>query len=198
MRLDAAYWEYHYIHGTTGWDAGSITTPIKDYVDQLTNGDIRILIPGAGNAYEAEYLFKSGFQNVFVLDFARTPLENFRMRVTEFPTENLIQKDFFTISGQFDLIIEQTFFCSFNRNLRQRYAEKMFDLLIPGGKLAGVLFDSFRNADYPPFGGTLVEYKSYFESLFAFKIFERCRNSIKPRQGTELFMVLERNQNSKI
>ena len=193
MTLDAEFWESLYIQGSTGWDTGSITTPIRDYVNQLKNKEIRILIPGAGNGYEAEYMFRSGFKNVFVLDFAHRPLESFQMRVPEFPAENLIERDFFAMSGQFDLIIEQTFFCSLHPGLRRNYAEKMFDLLVPGGKLAGVLFDTFVGNDHPPFGGTPAEYKSHFEKLFTFKVFERCHNSIKPRQGTEIFIILERN-----
>ena len=49
------YWEERYQKGETGWDAGKITTPIKEYIDQLTNKNLKILIPGAGNGYEFDY-----------------------------------------------------------------------------------------------------------------------------------------------
>lgn len=32
--------------------------PLKVYFDQLTNKDLKILIPGGGNSHEAEYLLK--------------------------------------------------------------------------------------------------------------------------------------------
>ena len=38
------YWEKRYQKGETGWDAGQITTPIKEYIDQLTNKNLKILI----------------------------------------------------------------------------------------------------------------------------------------------------------
>ena len=36
------YWEERYQKGETGWDAGQITTPIKEYIDQLTNKNLKI------------------------------------------------------------------------------------------------------------------------------------------------------------
>ncbi len=73
------------------------------------------MIPGAGNAYEAEYLFKQGFKNIFVLDISEKPLITFSERFPEFPESQLILGDFFTHKGLYDLIIEQTFFCSYNK-----------------------------------------------------------------------------------
>ena len=89
------YWTERYQKNETGWDVGHPTTPLKEYIDQLENKQLRILIPGAGNAYEAEYLFEQGFKNVFVLDIAKNPLETFEKRVPDFPKEHLLHKDFF-------------------------------------------------------------------------------------------------------
>ena len=55
------FWSARYQQGNTGWDIGEISTPLKEYIDQLENMELKILIPGAGNSYEAEYLFNSGF-----------------------------------------------------------------------------------------------------------------------------------------
>jgi len=63
-----------------GWDIGYPSTPIKEYADQLTDKSIQILIPGAGNAYEAEYLWKQGFSNVHILDISEIPLKEFKKR----------------------------------------------------------------------------------------------------------------------
>ena len=54
----------------TGWDIGGPSTPLVKYFDQLADKQRKILIPGAGNAYEAEYLWAQGFSNVHVLDIA--------------------------------------------------------------------------------------------------------------------------------
>jgi hypothetical protein len=59
MKFDKSYWEEKFIKNETGWDIGYVSTPLKEYFDQLTNKDLKILIPGSGNGYEAEYLFTS-------------------------------------------------------------------------------------------------------------------------------------------
>lgn len=173
------------------WDIGYVSTPLKEYFDQLSNKELCILVPGAGNSYEAEYLHRSGFQNVYVCDFAEEPLLNLLERCPAFPKEHLIKSDFFKLENlKFDLIVEQTFFCALDPSLRQAYFIRMKELLKPGGKLVGVLFDDKLNADKPPFGGTKEEYKEYFKNLFTIKVFERCYNSIKPRSGREIFINL--------
>lgn len=189
------YWNDRYLSEDTGWDVGYITTPVKEYIDGLKDKTIKILIPGAGNSYEAEYLFRNGFENVFVLDIAASPLNNLKKRVPGFPEDHLICKDFFELQGHYDLILEQTFFCAIDPALRKKYAEKMYDLLQPNGKLVGVLFDDKLNSDKPPYGGSKEEYISYFRSLFDIRYFEKCYNSILPRAGKELFITLEKKKN---
>jgi len=187
------YWTQRYRNKSTGWDVGYPTTPIKNYIDQLGDKTIAILIPGAGNAYEAEYLFKNKFSNCKVIDISNAPLEAFKKRVPLFPQKNVIQGDFFEHQGAYDLILEQTFFCSFppTADNRNAYAKKAFELLKPGGKLVGLWFDVPLTTDMlkRPFGGTIDEYKSYFDPYFETIIFEKCYNSIPPRQGTELFGI---------
>ena len=70
------YWEERYKKGETGWDAGAITPPLKEYIDQLTDKNLRILIPGAGNGYEFDYLIENGFQNVFVVEISLVPFKS--------------------------------------------------------------------------------------------------------------------------
>lgn len=186
------YWDRRYIQSDTGWDVGYVTTPLKEFFDTIENKNCTILIPGAGNSYEAEYLFSKGFSGVNVLDISQYPLDNLKKRIPDFPERALIKGDFFEHYGQYDLIVEQTFFCAIHPSLRKKYAEKVYELLKPGGRLAGVLFDDKLNDDKPPYGGSREEYLSYFSPLFNIKHFERCYNSIPPRAGRELFILLEK------
>ncbi|PHI20501.1 SAM-dependent methyltransferase [Lewinellaceae bacterium SD302] len=186
------YWQNRYENQQTGWDIGYPSTPLKEYIDQLTDRSISILIPGAGNAYEAEYLWRQGFQNVTVVDIAKAPLENLAERLPDFPPANLIHTDFYEHQGQYDLILEQTFFCALppGPENRQRYAKKMHELLKPGGKLVGLLFDfAFEDGKGPPHGGSKTEYLGYLEPSFNVKTLDRAYNSIKPRAGKELFLI---------
>jgi len=193
--LDHLYWENKYQANNIGWDIGYVSPPIKAYFNQLKNKDISILIPGAGNAHEAEYLFNNGFKNITVLDFAKQPLKNLQKRIPSFPETNLINENFFKHHEKYDLIIEQTFFCALNPELRANYAVKINELLNKNGKIAGLLFDFPLNDEGPPFGGSVDEYKNTFSINFNIKTLSRCYNSIESRQGTELFIIFEKKNN---
>lgn len=185
-------WEQRYQEGNTGWDIGYPSTPLKEYFDQIKDKTIKILIPGAGNAYEAEYLCKQGFINVFILDIAPSPLKKFAERNPDFPKENLIEGDFFKHEGEYDLIMEQTFFCAITPDLRKAYAEKINQLLKPKGRLMGLLWSVELNKDHPPYGGNKEEYHEYFDTYFDYLYFEEAQNSIPPRKGRELFLLAQK------
>jgi thiopurine S-methyltransferase len=191
-KFDSSFWENKYVNKATRWDIGYISTPLKTYFDQLNDKNISILIPGAGNSYEAEYLYKSGFQNVSILDLASQPLENFSNRVSDFPKEQLIKDDFFNHKGSYDLIIEQTFFCALDPALRKNYVHKMLELLTENGALVGLFFDFPLTEEGPPFGGSKEEYVSLFSNNFIIKVLETAHNSIKERATKELFAIFEK------
>ena len=191
MDLNKKFWNSRYETSNTGWDIGGISTPLKAYIDQLTDKSMRILIPGCGNGYEAEYLHRIGF-NVTVIDISDIPLQNLKKRTPSFKDKALIQIDFFDFNGSFDLIVEQTFFSSLNPGLRNKYAYKMNELLVPGGKLVGLLFNIELYTDHPPFGGNIEQYKPIFSPYFDFKVFETAYNSIESRKGNELFINLKK------
>lgn len=192
MNYYEAFWNHKYLSGETGWDIGQVSTPIKEYIDQLSDKNLKILIPGGGNSYEAEYLFENGFNNVFVVDISSIPLKNLAERIPTFPKENLLHADFFELEDTFDLILEQTFFCALDPSLREAYTDKMHQLLKPDGKLVGLLFNIPLNDDKPPFGGNKDEYEKLFSEKFKIEKMETAYNSIPPRAGNELFFILKR------
>jgi len=190
--LHKDYWENKYLKKLIGWDIGYISTPLVTYFNQLNSKELKILIPGAGNSYEAEHLYRKGFINIDVIDIALQPLENFKNREPSFPVNQLIQTDFFELSKKYNLIIEQTFFCALHPSLRAAYVKKMYSLLEEKGKLIGLFFDFKLTEEGPPFGGSLNEYLKLFSTHFNIKTLERCHNSIKPRFGRELFFIFEK------
>jgi len=193
MLLDEKFWDSRYQSDTIGWDIGRISTPLKEYFDQLKDKEIKILIPGGGNSYEAEYLHNNGFTNVFVIDLSKTALENLQKRIPSFPKEHLIHSNFFELQDTFDLIIEQTLFCALNPELRPQYAIKMNELLHAKGKLVGLLFSVPLYNDRPPFGGNKEEYIPYFKPYFNLEIIEPCYNSVSERINQELFIKFIKN-----
>jgi thiopurine S-methyltransferase len=194
ISLDEQYWSQRYTTGDTIWDIGHVSPPLKTYFDQLPSKNLRILIPGAGNAYEAEYLLQHGFTNVTVCDLSELPLTNLRQRIKDNTGLTLVQGDFFQLQGKFDLIVEQTFFCALDPSLRKKYFQKMADLLVPGGKLMGVLFNDKLNDDRPPVGGNREEYLGYIPATLKIEVFDTCYNSVVPRAGREIFMLLRREE----
>lgn len=193
MELDESFWSSRYKSGEIQWDIGAPSTPLKTYIDQLSDKNLRILIPGGGNGYEAEYLHRLGFKHVFLLDISEQPLLNFASRVPDFPKEHLLNEDFFQHKGQYDLILEQTFFCAMLPSFRQAYVEKMSELLISGGKLVGLLFDAPMYDYRPPYGGTKEDYLTLFSTHFDHVTLDACYNSIPPRSGTEVFIKAQKS-----
>ncbi|WP_179334686.1 class I SAM-dependent methyltransferase [Winogradskyella costae] len=191
-KIDQEYWEERYATHKTGWNVGYTSPPLKTYFDQLKDKTVKILIPGAGNSYEAEYLWNNGFKNLYILDFAQQPLNNFKKRIPEFPEAQLLKTDFFEWYDSYEYIFEQTFFCALDPSLREPYVEKMYQLLKNRGKLVGLFFNFELTENGPPFGGSLSEYKSLFEHKFHLKVLEPSINSIKERQGNELFFIFEK------
>ncbi|GAL68685.1 hypothetical protein JCM19301_3272 [Jejuia pallidilutea] len=67
-----------------------------------------------------------------MLDIANAPLIAFQKRVPHFPSEQIIKGDFFKHKGIYDLVLEQTFFCSFPPlpENRKQYALKFMNCCI--------------------------------------------------------------------
>ncbi len=187
--LSAAYWDERYRQQQTGWDIGAASGPLKAYIDQLTEKTISILIPGAGNAYEAVYLADKGFTNITIIDISAVLTSQLQEKLGNgYPSITILTGDFFELEGSFDLILEQTFFCALYPALRMDYVRKMKSLLSGNGTLAGLLFN--REFDQsPPFGGNSEAYRQLFLSSFRMLLLEPCYNSIPARAGTELFFI---------
>ena len=192
LELGETYWNNRYNVNAIGWDLGEISPPLKAYIDQLTNKQLRILIPGCGNAYEVEYLLQQGFTNVTVIDISPTLVIKLKNKFDGNSSIKIVLGDFFTHAGEYDLILEQTFFCAINANLRKSYVAKMIELLSTDGKLAGVLFNKIFAQQGPPFGGSKSEYKLLFENWFELKVFDPCYNSFNKRIDSELFIIVNK------
>ena len=187
--LDQTFWNSKYENETIGWDLGEVSPPIKEYIDQLENKDLRILIPGAGNAYEAKYLVKKGFINITVVDIAPQLIQNLQEEFKDNRAIQLIHGDFFRHTGEYDLIIEQTFFCAIHPSLRPKYIKKMKSLISKKGKICGLLFNREFNGG-PPFQGNKDEYITLMKGELKIDTMETCYNSHPSRKDTELWINL--------
>lgn len=193
LPLNANYWDTQYQNNEINWDLHQVSPPLKKYFDQLENKNIAILIAGCGNAYEAEYLYALGFQNITLVDISHTLVAALIEKFKD-TTINVVYQDIFEHNGQYDLIVEQTLFCAIDPSLRKKYVAKMHELLSKNGKLVGLLFDKEFENPGPPFGGCKCQYEPLFSPYFTFNTFEACINSIQQRQGEELFINFSKKE----
>jgi SAM-dependent methyltransferase len=197
LPLDQTYWDNQYQANVIGWDLGQVSPPIKTYIDTIENKDAQILIPGCGNTYEAEYLVQHGFTNITVIDIAPTLVENLKKKFAKNNNITVVLGDFFEHQGNYDFIIEQTFFCALPPTMRQKYVWKMHQLLSNNGKLIGLLFNREFEVS-PPFGGNLNEYEQLFQKAFEFNSISLAGNSIPSRANTELFFEFQKNNQNQV
>mgnify|MGYP000219774311 CR=1 FL=1 len=190
--FDQNFWNSRWENGETGWDLGAASSALMDYFKQVDDKNAKILIPGCGNAHETEQLVAEGFTNITLIDIAPKAVEILKEKFKNQPEITVICEDFFQHVGKYDFIVEQTFFCALDHNLRVKYVSKMYDLLSEKGKLVGVLFNKDFGNPFPPFGGSISEYEQLFKHQFKIRKLELCYNSSEPRKDTEVFINFEK------
>ncbi|MEO5501188.1 MAG: methyltransferase domain-containing protein [Ginsengibacter sp.] len=187
----SSYWDERYQEDNTPWDMKAPSPPLKNYIDSIENKNAAILIPGCGNAYEAGYLLEKGFTNVTVIDLASTVTAVIKKKYHD-TSLKVITGNFFELEDSYDYILEQTFFCAIDPSLRKAYVAKCYELLKPGGKIAGVFFNKKMVDVEPPYVATTEEYIELFQKKFNINKLEPCTTSVQPRMGTELYFEFEK------
>lgn len=195
--FDELYWNNRWKENNTQWDIGAASPALIKFMEQQSDKSVAVLIPGCGNAYEAKALLELGFNNITVLDISTSLIAQLQENCKENTQIKILQEDFFLHKTQYDIILEQTFFCALHPSLRPAYSTKMSELLAPNGQLAGVLFNKEFSGIEPPFGGSELEYKQLFGTIFEIIKLAPCYNSIPPRAGAELFFNLLKKQNAR-
>jgi len=191
--LDKSFWDQRWQNEQTGWDLGKPAPALIRFFDRHPiPPSARILIPGCGNAWEAEALADRGYDNITLCDISPSLCVKLRDRFADNKGIHIICTDFFNLVGPFDLVIEQTFFCALQQDLRPSYAKHMAAIIKPGGLLAGLWFSVNFPFDGPPFGGNPNDYIQLLENDFLILEAGPCDHSVKPRQGNEWFIVAQR------
>ena len=191
---EADFWESRYQSYDTPWASGTATPALVNYMKDKPR-DMSVLIPGAGTSMEVIALLDMGFVNITLCDISRTAIQSAKDQISVLYPKNIVtfyHGDFFSMTGAFEVILEQTFFCALHPSLRVAYVDKMYDLLSPGGTLTGVLFNKEFDKNGPPYGGGENEYKSLFTKKFYIKEMSMCLDSIPPRAGSELFFICKK------
>ena len=193
--LTPDYWTERYATGRDGWDIGGPNLGLLAELTKRIDLETRVLIPGAGRAHEALWLWERGYGNVYVCDWAAAAFEQLREAPQLPHADRLIVADFFELQQRFGVIFEQTFFCAIDPSLRTRYVDQCHELLGEGGRVIGLLFDRSFGVEAdgsptgPPFGGDRSSYSKLFASKFDIDVLATFQNSIGPRQGSEVLLI---------
>ncbi len=87
----------------TGWDIGEASSPIAEYFLQVENKEVKILIPGCGNAQRrTELLLEEGFTNITLLDIAQKACEVISQKFSHHEVEVILRR-FFEHQGKYDI-----------------------------------------------------------------------------------------------
>ena len=185
------YWSERYAEGQTSWDLKAPNEGLLHELTQRIDTSARILIPGAGYGHEALWLWQHGYTHTYVCDWAEAPLRHLRKNPLLPNDDRLIVQDFFSLTEQYDVMLEQTFFCALPPAYRPDYVLQSAALLGDGGWLIGVLFNR-KFPHNPPYGGSHAEYQSLFQEAYLIHRMEGFHASVNPRADTELLVVLRK------
>lgn len=137
----------------------------------MPNGTGLALVPGCGRGYDVELLARSGrFEKVIGLDISDTAVriarEYLLSRDLDQSKYEMQCDDFFNAKfpGQFSLIYDYTFLCALPLAMRPMWANRMRELIHPGGSLVTLIFPLGKSLEEagPPHG---VSFEMFTELL---------------------------------
>ena len=190
------FWEDLYQTDDDKWDLKDSTPIFKKLANELSLGDLCII--GCGRGYDAIEFAKKGFK-VTAIDFAPYAISSLmEMSKIEDVDLKIIQKNIFDLLpdffNSFDYVIEQTCFCAIHPSRRKDYEIIVRGILKTGGHLVGLWFplDKDLAEEGPPYGTSIDEVKSIFDSGWEITKEEFSEYSIKPRKGREKLVVFKK------
>jgi SAM-dependent methyltransferase len=160
------FWEQRYRANRMPWDQRGIPAALIEYLQRTSAKGGSALIPGCGSGYEVQAFQEFGWRSL-AIDFSPAAIERARA-VLGAQAGAVRLADFFTdeLGGPFDLIYERTFLCSLPPERWPAYAQRMADLLRPGGRLVGI-FAYGEESEPPPFPLTETIAAALFGSHFS-------------------------------
>lgn len=158
----AEFWDTRFRDGVTPWDAGGVPPQLAAWL--RGRPPARVLIPGCGSGHEVR-LFAQHGDDVLAIDFSDEAIMAAR-RTLGALGDRVRKADFFALSAPpFDLVYERAFLCALPRARWGDWAQRMAELVRPGGELAGFFFLD-DNPKGPPFGTSRAGLTGLLEGAF--------------------------------
>jgi len=190
------FWEDLYQTNDDKWDLKEATPIFKKLATELPLG--RVCIIGCGRGYDAIEFAEKGF-HVTAVDFAPSAISSLKNMANFIDVSlEIIRKDIFDLLPEyhdsFDYVLEQTCFCAIHPSRRKEYENVVKSILKIGGHLVGLWFplDKDSAEEGPPYGTSIEEVKSTFDSGWKIINEEFSEHSIKPRKGREKLIVFKK------
>ncbi len=189
-----SYWTQKYQNQEAGWDLGDSAMGLKVLLPKLKLPSSRILVLGGGHGHDAAHFAQQG-HHVTLVDISPEAIKRAKTSYGHLAQLHFIEGDIFqlphTMYNQYDLIFEHTCYCAIDPTRRNELVRQWRRLLHSNGTLLGLFFTMPKRMG-PPFGGSEWELNRRLQSHFQPLIWQRFRQSIKPRLGRELLIYMQR------
>jgi len=131
------FWQNRFEKNETGWDRGSPSPQLLEWLDSGELKPCRIAVPGCGAGWEVAELARRGF-DVVGIDYTAAAVEITQALVNSQGLKaEVIQADVLTYRPEkkFDAVYEQTCLCAIHPEHWFEYAQQLNQWLQPGGGL---------------------------------------------------------------
>ncbi|KAJ3564741.1 hypothetical protein NP233_g8091 [Leucocoprinus birnbaumii] len=201
---DPASWDITWKAGVTPWDAGEIQPPLREAIENNTDGiawptDGSALVPGCGSGYDVVYLASTLGLKVIGLDTSQTAVDKATASVASNPLPrgeaHFMLTDFFKYQPHepFKLIYDYTFFVAIPPSRRNEWGQKMAELIAPGGYLITLVFPIDPETDLgPPFYVRPDHYNEPLSAAFEKVVDRDPTTSSASHVGRERLMIWKR------
>lgn len=194
-------WERHYDEDDLRWDLNEAAPPLVHLWKKKNFSPCKAIVPGCGAGHEVLFLAKKGF-NVTAVDFSHGAIKLIK---STFKKNNclgeVLHQDFFELdykyNESFGLMLEHTFFCAINPNMRQEYVKTAKRILKPGGYLIGLFYETNEDGG-PPFNTKKEDIEKYFSSSFKIESLSKTLHSAEQRLEKEWLVVLKKRTQEQI
>lgn len=144
----AQFWQERFEKNEIGWDRGSSSPQLLDWLDTGALTPCRIAVPGCGSGWEVAELAKRGF-DVIGLDYTAAAVEKTRLLLSEQGLKaEVIQADVLSYQpeNKFDAIYEQTCLCAIHPEHWFEYSRQLHQWLKPDASLWVLYMQMIRPA----------------------------------------------------
>ena len=181
-------WDQAYSDRQIPWDLGEAAPAFVELLPRLKLPKQRVLVLGCGQGWDALHFAQLGHR-VTAVDVSSTAIEMARQNDAD-KLVNWICADAWSVDGQFDLVVEHTFYAAIAPKERNQLVRLWRQKLTDQGQLLGIFF-AMPKRHGPPFGGSEWELKRRLGEHFQALYWSRVRSPTPHRQHKE-FLVLGR------